>query len=418
MMLHQPSVEVIRRIVTPEDFYRPAHQVIAALLLEMHSAGSPLDLVTVRGELERRKQLEAVGGMDYLVGLVEGTPSAGNAEFYARAVRDASLRRSLIVLGQEAAQNGYHSIDSAAEQLHAMQTRLIALERRASSTEESASDAAEGIGGVVQRIRTLQETGEHVNPPMPTGYMRMDNYTDGGARRGELIVIAGDTGSGKSTLAHNWAANWCRDGHAGLVWSTEMLDAECWGRFVANMAGIPYSCLRSGEVRLEEQWRELESLASAAAAWRMRVIGRPGTIGDVHYAVRTCANRWRRPLDFVVVDFLQDMLPEDRSAKRCEQVGGMARACKHLAQELQVAVVLVSQLNREGKGGRPTKRDLLDSGVIENSADCIVLLSPTEQDANMVELRYAKNRNGPATGWEPDLALVRRGPYFRLEQVQ
>jgi len=416
ILLHQPAVDVVRAVVAAEDFYRPAHQTIFRAIVEMHEAGKPLDLVTLREELTARGQLEAVGGIDYLVELVDGTPSAGNARYYASLVRDRSLRRELIRLGSDTATEGFDCQGTAADKLRAVADRLTALERQGDGRRESASDAGEGVGGVVSDLRTLRDTGTVFNPPLATGFLPFDKAQDGGPRRGELIVIAGDTGSGKSTLAHNWAANWCRDGLAGLIWSTEMLDRECWQRIVSAMTGVPFTMIRSGTVQAEQHWRELEALEGAAKDWRLRVVGRPGKVGDVAGAARSCAARWQRPADFIVVDFLQDMVPDDAHANRNEQVGGMARACKRMAQELGAACILCSQLNREGKAtNRPTKRDLRDSGMIEDSADTIILLAAADDGTGMVECRFAKNRNGPSTLWEPDLRLRRLGPVFRFE---
>jgi len=413
IVINPTCIETVRKIVQPADMYRPAHEGLLALLLEMHDAGDPLDIVTIVSEIERRKLDVEI---DYVVGLIEGTPSAANAPYYAGVVRDCSIRRQLISFGQQTAADGFGQ-QTAAEQVADAQAKLLDLERRLCSQYEAASDAGEGIGRLVTELQARLDGQRVPNSPMSTGFLAQDGFQDGGPRRGELIVVAADTGVGKSTLAANWAAQWCRDEHAGLLWSTEMLDGECWGRIVSSLTGVPYSLIRSGTVRSENDWRELHAVAETAQAWRWRVVGRPGTIGDVTHTARTCSQRWRRPVDFIVVDFLQDMVPRDPKAHRAEQVGCMARDCKRMAQEIGAVVVLVSQLNREGKVGRPTKRDLRDSGMIEDSADTIVLMAADQDDSSMVWCRFAKNRNGPQSKWDERLRLHRCGPLFRFEQA-
>ncbi|MCD6303894.1 MAG: hypothetical protein J7M21_02910, partial [Planctomycetes bacterium] len=131
MILHAPVIDVIVQMLRAEDFYRPAHQVLFNVLVEMHDAGKPIDLVTVREALQQQGRLEDVGGIDYVVAMVEGVPSAASAEYYARVVREKSMLRRLIVAGTEMVQDAFETHEDAAVVLDRAEQRVfeIATER-------------------------------------------------------------------------------------------------------------------------------------------------------------------------------------------------------------------------------------------------------------------------------------------------
>jgi replicative DNA helicase len=398
MILDAGYVADIRAIVGSGDFYRPAHQLIFAALADIASADKPVDLVTLGEELKARGQLVDVGGMDYLVPIVEGVPSAANAEHYATIVREHAVRREMIVLGGETANLAYDRGEPIADVLQWVQERAYHLDGRFKASQSYASNVQEGVASVIGRVHDIAEGKPDPNPPIPTGFMNVDGALNGGARRTQLIVVAADTGSGKSALLHNIAANVCRDGGAVLVWSAEMSDHECWRRILSAETEIPGAKLESGRNISPEEWRRLDAAKEHFGKWRLRIVGRTGKVSDVRFEARRLAHQWRRPVDLVCIDHCQRMQPADDRANREQQVASVARDSKSLAMDLKTCVLLASQFNRVGKSAeRPNNHDLRGSGSIEDEANTILLLHRNDEQASHIDLAITKNRGGRRT---------------------
>jgi len=300
------------------------------------------------------------------------------------------------------------------EELEALLTHAqgeaYSLARRLDRAPGQAEDLQTAAAAVLDRVQRILAGEPDPNPPIPTGFWRLDERMGGGFWRGDLIVVAGDTGLGKSTLAHNIVYNVASAGGAVLVWSTEMGPAEVGKRLLQCGSGVGGDKLRNGQGVTSEDEGALQAQIEAMAGWLVRIVGRPGRVSEVSHEARQSASRWRVPLDLIVVDYLQQMIPTDSSGRtnRAEQLNALSLGLKWMAMDLAVPVVLVSQLSRAAfrEKGPPGKHDLLGSGGIEQHSNTILLLHRADKTRLVTSLRIDKQREGCITPWTGPGALA------------
>jgi len=400
MILHHPAIDLVVQIVRAEQFYRPAHQTIFQVLVEMSQARKPIDLVTLRDELERRKQLEAVGGIEYLVELVEGVPTAANAEYYARLVRDKALLRELIVVATDVVQEAYETHEDAGVVLDRAEEKVFGI-------------AFKRIGDETATMETLLEKTFHVlenqSGELVTGlgtpYQKLNELTSG-FQRGDMVVIAARPSMGKTSLLLNLAEYAAvEDRKAVAFFSLEMSKEQLALRLLASHARFDLRRMRRGMIDAED-WTHLQTAAGD-------LYHAPLLIDDTALLtilqLRAKARRLKAAHDIqaVFVDYLQLMTYTGPASSRWEQMTEISRGIKALARELEVPVIVAAQLNR-GPEDRPTHRprmsDLRESGSIEQDADVVALLHNEDYyhrgeadyvPKDITELIVAKQRNGP-----------------------
>jgi replicative DNA helicase len=400
MILDSTCVDIIVQIINEAHFYRPAHQLIYQVLSEMKDAGVPIDLVTVKEELLNRKQLEQVGGIEYLADLVSGVPNAASVEYYSTIVRNKALLRMLIAAGTEIINEAYDSREDAPS----------IIDRAENSVFQIASDQ------VGQQITTLKELIQHTFEVLEqadgteitgikTGYTRFDNMTCG-LQGGEMVVLAARPSMGKTSLLLNIAE------HMGVVeqapialFSLEMSKEQLANRLLASYAKFDLQSMRRGNIQTED-WTKLQMAAGDLEKAPIYIDDSPEL---TVLQLRAKARRLKAAYDIkcVLVDYLQLMSYHGRAENRQAQVGEMSRGLKALARELEIPVLVAAQLNR-GPADRPTHTprmsDLRESGSIEQDADVVALLhledyyhrgEPDYTPTNITQLIIAKQRNGP-----------------------
>lgn len=399
--------EVSQSLKSP-DFYRPAHQEIYSTLVDMAMRAISIDLVTLREELAYQSKLALVGGIEYLVALAEQPPTAANVVHYANIVRRRARSRDLIVLGSELQQKGFDVGEDPAEAILTAQMTLHELALACQEVKEdgplsTALDKALANAGHVQTDPGLR---------LLTGIPELDEFC-GGFQPGEEVALGGRTSTGKSTLACNVVANCALQGKSSLLVSAEMSRAQTAKRFIQSQAQVWGSRLRDGTLS-DSEWEAAESAADAMRSWHVHIIGKPMTIPAIALRARQLGAQWRRPVDLIVIDYLQIMKPHE-GRTRYEQVSAMSVASKQMAGELGAVVMLLSQFSRpqpQVGGGTvkpPSIYDLKESGSIENDADFVLLLHKPEpqplnsRSDNSVEvwLKVGKGRETGDTPW-PD----------------
>jgi len=414
MIRDNRSIDDVVGIVAADGFYRDAHQKIFRAILDVRNDGKPVDTVILFETLKQRKQLEDVGGAEYLADLWDSAPTAANAEYYARIVRDKAVVRNLIHLATELLRDAYDGVYQADDLLAQFERRLTELVAPVRASQQSMSEAlADALSRIDERARAGGQAG------LPTGIRQLDNMTNGLHPR-ELTTIAARTGLGKSALAAVMAESAARASAPRVVLfvSLEMANAEVAERMLIRRSGVDSWRVRRGELRDED------ARALIAANDRLRGLplvfedGVDATVSKIRSMARRLA---RRPgLAAVFVDYLQLMEVEDRRAKRHEQVGAISRGLKLLAKELRVPVVALAQLNREGEAQNRSPRlsDIRESGSVEQDSDSVLFLHSDRKpddapaDPEPVELIVAKQRAGP----KGSIPLLFRGSRFRFEE--
>jgi replicative DNA helicase len=400
MILHAPCIDIVVQVTQPEHFYRPAHQLVYRALVDMRQSGKPIDLVLLREELKLRNQLDAVGGVEYLVALAEGVPSAANAQYYAQIVRDKAMLRELIVAGTEMVQEAFDTRDAAGEVLDRAENRVFQI------ASQHIGDEAVTLNSLLQKtFETLQEHDGRLITGLASGYHPLDELTSG-FQPGEVIIMAARPSMGKTSILLNMAENMAVvDKVPVVIFSMEMSKEQLAQRLLAAHSRYDLRQMRRGMMSAED-WTRLQLAAGDLEQAPIFIDDSPMlTI----LQLRAKARRLKAAYDIkcVFVDYLQLMTYAGRADSRQEQITEISQGIKALARELRIPVVCAAQLNR-GPTDRPTHRprmsDLRESGSIEQDADVVALLhcedyyhqgeegyTPTD----VTELIVAKQRNGP-----------------------
>jgi len=389
-----------------DDFYRQEHRLIYGAIQELLEAGREADVVTVSSHLEASKVLDQVGGLSYIGGLVQNTPSASNVRNYADTVHERSVLRRLIEAAREIVDTGYNTGGRRSQELLEEAQRL--LEGIADATEGSGGgfqSSAQLVAGVIERLQSLYTTKDGITG-LNTGLMGLNQMT-AGLQPGQLIVVAGRPGMGKTTLAMNIVENTVmKVGQPAVVFSMEMSGVELMMRMLAALGQIPLEAMVRG--RLEEaHWARLEKASSEIKGRALFIDSSPSlTLPQLQLRCRTLVRREGQPLGLIMVDYLQLIQGSRQNDNRTSEITEISRALKAVAREFECPVLAVSQLNRsveQRANRRPVMSDLRDSGSIEQDADLILFLYRDEvynedsEEQGIAELHLAKHRNG-ATG--------------------
>ncbi|MBL9119373.1 MAG: replicative DNA helicase [Phycisphaerae bacterium] len=405
-MLWDPRVvgDVVTVVKSGSDFYRPAHGLIYDTMVELYDRNGSLDLVTLSQKLVDKAILEEVGGLDYLVELAEGVPSAVNAPHYAGIVREKATVRELIAAAGEILTDAHQSREPAQDLLERAEQKIfhIAQRRESNSTAE--------IRDLINETMKLleQNEGRHLTG-VTSGFVDLDEMLSG-FQRGELIILAARPSMGKTALALNFVENMASASHPVAVFSLEMGKQQLVQRMLCGRGRIDSQRLRRNMLR-QEDYRRLIAAAGELAESKIYIDDTPGL---TLLALRSKARRLKERFGIqgVVIDYLQLMSAGGRVESRQMEVSEISRGVKAMARELDVPVICLSQLNRaaeQREGHRPRMSDLRESGSIEQDADVIMMLhreeyyhraDPEWEEANpdkvgVAELIVAKQRNGP-----------------------
>lgn len=401
-MLMAPNVVVdIIEKLTPEDFYRPAHQLIYQAILDLFSDAKDIDPIVVSARLDRNGDLERVGGAPYLHTLLSITPTPANATYYAEIVSEKALLRRLVDAGTRVVQLGYEGTEGAEVEtvLDLAQQQVFAIARKDAAEDYAVlADVLEPTMDELDQIASVGGLARGI----PTGFIDLDNLTNG-LHGGQMIIVAARPGVGKSTLALDFMRSCSiKHGKASVIFSLEMSKSEIVMRLLSAETEIKLSDMRSGRMT-DDQWAKL--------AQRVGEIDQaPLFIDDsanlTMMEIRSKARKLKQKhdLQMIVVDYLQLMSSGKRVESRQQEVSEFSRQLKLLAKELDVPLIAISQLNR-GPEARTDKRpqiaDLRESGSLEQDADMVMLLyRPDSQDkdderAGEADIILAKHRGGP-----------------------
>lgn len=414
MLLARQAIEASSEIVRPEHFYKPAHVHICEAIYDLNATGEPADPITVANHLRRRLgSLDSVGGDNRLLELQAAGPAISNAARYARLIEEAAGLRSLIGVGGEIAELGYGAATAAQAFDHAEKLVFDVTQRH------QTGDVVSLASSIHQTLDVLEERFERDGQVVgtATGFLDLDDLLCG-LRPGQLIVLGSRPAMGKTALALALAA------HAALVqhlpvlfFSLEMSHTELTERILCSEARVDSTRLRSGRLT-EEDWQRLAQHTGRLADAPIDLYDNPTvSLSEMRSKARAVKSQ-RGGLGLVVVDYVQ-LMSGGNAENETLRITEISRGCKILARELDVPVVILSQLNRgleQRSDKRPMLSDLRQSGSLEQDADVVLLLYRDEiynresADAGMAELIVAKHRSGP-TGL---IRLAFLGQYTRF----
>jgi len=409
-----PAVEHLR----PEDFFMEQHRRVFTQMIALGESQQAIDLVTLTEELHRRGDLEASGGAPYLAALADGMPRVSNVEHYARIVKEKAMLRNLIHATHNIQQRAFEGEDGADTILDNAESSIFAL------AEDRVRAGLIPVKDIVrdnfERLERIFREGKSITG-VATGYGELDKLTSG-LQPSELLILAARPSQGKTALALNLAENISiRAGHPAAIFSLEMSKESLLQRLVASVAQIDAHKFRTGHLSKEDWRRMTEALGviSAAPLW----IDDAGSISVLEIGAKARRLKRDKGLSLLIVDYLQLITARGRFSNRNEEVASISRALKGLAKELQIPVLVLSQLTRapERDDRGPQLSDLRESGAIEQDADVVMFIyrphffkqGATPEEREETELKIAKQRNGPTES----VKFVFRSRLTRFEEA-
>ena len=417
-MLRDNSVinDVFHLIDSPESFYFDAHQKIFLAIKSIYDNGHPVDILILSNHLQQAKQLEDVGGSIYLAELWEAAPTAANAEYYAKIVREKAIIRGLIHASTEILRDSYDQAYPAEELLGAAERRVLDIaDKGVTSNTYTLQKALHDAYTRIDQRAGRQDP--NAISGIATGFIDLDHLM-AGMQNSELIILAARPSVGKTAMALNIVRHVSSKNNTRSCLSAWSRRGSKWrnGSWRPRLASTAISFARA--TRAARTIGKLHAAGDVLRNAQLFIDDSPSQ-GMLRIAANARRLKIRNQIRLVVIDYLQLIDPENRRDPRQEQVAQISRRLKHLARELEIPVMALAQVNRSSEDRqdhRPRLADLRESGSIEQDADtCLMLHRPGRfdggQEDNIIEVIVAKQRNGP-TG---DVTLAWLSKYMRFE---
>lgn len=414
MLLSKDAIADVVEVIRADDFYRPNHTTIYDTIVDLFSRGEPADAVTVASELTKIGEISRIGGASYLHTLVSMVPTAANANYYGRIVREQAILRRLVTAGTRIVAMGYSGQGEVDDVVDRAQAEVYEVTERRTSEDYAPLSAL--MPDALNEIEAISNRdGEMIG--VPTGFAELDTLTNG-LHGGQLIIVAARPALGKSTLGLDICRSASiKNGLTSVIFSLEMSRNEIVMRLLSAEAQVALHHMRSGQMS-EADWAKMANKMGTVSEAPLYIDDSPNmTLMEIRAKCRRL--KQRHGLRLVVVDYLQLMTSGKRVESRQQEVSEFSRSLKLLAKELDVPVIAISQLNRgpeQRTDKRPMLSDLRESGSLEQDADMVVLLhredayereSPRAGEADFI---VAKHRNGPTA----NITVAFQGHYSRF----
>ncbi len=387
-----------------EDFCLDSHRRIYSRMIDLMESSRPIDMITLVEELDRRKELQAVGDVGYISGLLDGVPDRPSIEHYVHIVRDKALLRGLIHAANAAIARAADQSDPAEEILNEAEATIFAL------SEKRIGRGFMGVQEIVREkfgsVDALLQRGQRITG-LATHYEDLDEMTSG-LQKSDLVIIAARPSMGKTAFAMNIAENAAViDKKVVGMFSLEMSRESLLLRLLCSQARVDSHKMRTGSLWKDDMQKVVKAMEELAHA-PIFIDDTPGiALSEMRAKARRLKQSQNGQLDLIIVDYLQLMSGGGRRFEnRTQEVSAISRGLKALAKEMEVPVIALSQLSRapESRGGdhRPQLADLRESGSIEQDADVVAFIfreevyKPDDPSlSGIAEIIISKQRNGP-----------------------
>ena len=399
MLIDPECIKDVMDKLQPGDFYLRQNREIFETIYSMFSYAKPVDGITVAEEMQRNGTYDERVTRNYLVQLMEITPTSANVMEYVKIVRDKALMRSVAQAASEITALVQEGTGDATDMLEAAEQKIFAIRRG-----QGAKDMVplrQVLPEVLDRLSEMSESDTHL-PGLSTGLSAVDAKITG-LNKSDLLLLAARPGMGKTSFALNIAINVAKSYQKTVaVFSLEMSAEQLVTRLLASEALVENSRLKTGSLR-ETDWEKIADAATVMNRLDIRIDDNPMlTVADMNAKCRRLDN-----LGLVVIDYLQLMTSAGGKGhageNRQQVVSDMSRMLKIMAKELNVPVICLSQLSRANEkrdDKRPMLSDLRESGAIEQDADIVMFLyrddyyNEDSEKHNIAECIIAKNRHG------------------------
>ena len=388
--------------LTPDDFYKPANKIVFKTMLSLLEKGEPIDATTMVSALTNQGDISNIGGINYVVELVNSTPTSKNVEHYAKLVKEKATLRKVIADLSDSLSSAYQGDVSISDIIAKTEKSMLDISNQ--NTGTGFRNVADILDTHMQIVETRSQTDGFVTG-LSTGFVGLDKITTG-LHEGNLIILAARPAMGKTALALNIAKHVATmERKPAVIFSLEMGAEELIERMVASEGMIPGYHLKTGNLSTDE-WKRLVHAQSNLYDVPIFVDDTAGIrISDIRSKARKLSQEMGG-LGIIIIDYLQ-LITGSKRENRQQIVSEISRELKILAKDLRVPVIALSQLSRsveQRQDKRPMLSDLRESGSIEQDADIVAFLyrdayyqkeqADSQEANNVTELILEKNRHG------------------------
>lgn len=385
MMQDEMAAITVLGMLTEECFYLDAHRYVFRAMVELKKESQPIDQLTVMQKLVDLKLLNDVGGAVMIADIINRVPTARNAEHYANVVKDKYIKRLIIKNANEIVDNAYEEKDELLKDIDEFQTKILSL----------------GSGDTNDHsVQSLCNAGFNVGEAFKTGFNKFDSLF-GGLWKQDLVIIAGTTSMGKTSCAMSFMLSLSKNKIPVSYFSLEMSKDAVFGRLLSMEGRVDHHNIRTGNLNASERYK-IEVATEKLMSYPIHINTKAGwTIADIRSKIRKLHHHGKCEVAFIdYIDYMNMGGSNDRHDLKIEQI---TSGLKGLAKELDITIVLLSQLSRkpdEREDHRPRLSDLKNSSAIEQNADMVLFpyrnykYTMNESEKNNAELIVAKNRNG------------------------
>lgn len=402
MFLTKYALERAIESLTADQFYKEAHGQIFNSIKNLSESGKPIDITTVSNDLDSKKELKQIGGLEYLLEITDLVPTAANIDEYIKIVEEKAILRRLIDANVKIETSCYESTDSVSEILDkAESTILNVVKTRKGSEFRTIQDVLFKTQANLEELS--KNRGEITG--LRTGFKELDKITSG-LHANELIIIAARPGMGKTAFALNLAVNAATLNNTTVaLFNMEMGAEQLATRMLSSVGQIDNNKLRSGNLETKD-WKRVNEAISRLADTNIFMDDTPGmTIGEIRAKCRRLSSS-EKGLGIIIIDYLQLITGSTKGANRQQEIAEISRSLKTMAMELEVPVIALAQLSRsveQRDDKRPILSDLRESGSIEQDADIVGFLYREDYYTKQISIDehtsksqfiIAKHRNG------------------------
>ena len=418
MLTDREAVNAAIEVLKEEAFYRDDHKAIYQAIVNLYSKSEPIDIITLKDELESMDKFEQVGGFDYLASLPDKVPTTANVQKYIKIVEEKSILRNLIKTANEIIELGYNPAEDVEDIMDGAEKRIFDLMQ--SKNQKGYTPIKDVLVESFTKLEELYNRKQHITG-VPTGFAELD-YKTAGLHGSELILIAARPAMGKTAFALNLATNAALRGNAPVaIFSLEMSKDQLVNRILCSEAMVDSNKVRTGKLG-EDDWVKLAGAIGPLSEAEIYIDDTPGiSVTEIRTKCRKLSID--KGIGLVVIDYLQLVQGSKRAGSREQEIAEISRSLKILAKEINVPVIALSQLSRaveQRPDHRPMLSDLRESGSIEQDADIVMFLyrddyyNKESEKKDIAEVIIAKQRGGQ-TG---TVELLWMGQYTKFVNLE
>lgn len=419
MLTDKDAVISAIEVLKEEDFYREDNRAIYLAILNLYNRAEPIDIITVKAELEAMGKFEQVGGLEYLAELPEKVPTTANALKYIKIVEEKSILRNLIKTANEIIELGYDPTEDVEDIMEGAEKKIFNIMQN--KNQKGYTPIKDVLVDSFTQLEELYNRKQHITG-VPTGFTELD-YKTAGFHGSDLILIAARPAMGKSAFALNIATNAAIKANVPVaIFSLEMSKEQMVNRILCSEAMVDSNKVRTGRLE-EEDWTKLAGAIGPLSEAEIYIDDTPG-ISVMEIRAKCRKLKLEKNIGMVVIDYLQLVQGSNkRNGSREQEISEISRSLKILAKEIGVPVIALSQLSRaveQRPDHRPMLSDLRESGAIEQDADIVMFLyrddyyNQDSEKKDIAEVILAKHRGG-STG---TVELLWLGSYTKFVNLE